>query len=147
MSSWRLRKPLHAVQYQHGDNEHAVFAIVNARFFWPAVVLSSPLVFLGLMQRAQWVSAVRRGKVAGYTCRPAIAEDVAPATLTFLNGPALPEVIEGAITDPAYRDSARPPILFRIQQNGVKFGHVFLAGVLFSILLGCAVVFMTLRRG
>lgn len=31
MSSWRLREPLHAVQYQHGDNEHAVFAIVNAR--------------------------------------------------------------------------------------------------------------------
>lgn len=31
MASYRLRNPVHAVQYEHGDSEHEVFAIINAR--------------------------------------------------------------------------------------------------------------------
>jgi hypothetical protein len=107
------------------------FLLANARHGWAALALVVPLLFFGRAQRAQWMNAVRRGEIPGFTVRRD-EEDGA-------------EVLERAI-DPSYRESAKAPVLLRIPRSQVSWGRSIVVVLLLTMFFGCVFVLATLRR-
>jgi hypothetical protein len=78
------------------------------------------VLFVGVVQRRAFFRACRAGKVDGMRIRGADAEDEALPVVKLAFGPLVPEILD-RVVPPAYRTSAREPIL-RIEGRPLRVG-------------------------
>lgn len=157
----------------HADKLHAA-AILAAGlhvFARPTAPVSTTLalaavLLLGpVLERRLFFSAVRAGKIAGYTLRPTVPDDahLPPLSSFFVaslsgtgarTSETLERVPEGEVPGPGYRDASRVPLLRVVPRPGhgsrarpVIVAAAVVATVLLATLAAAAMVFMTFARG